>query len=57
MFQGEPFAEEDYVAAIEQVQVAIEKYDPSTSDTNTIIIIRVFSWSRREHADISSFWQ
>lgn len=29
MFQGEPFAEEDYCEAIEQVQSAIEKYNPS----------------------------
>ena len=30
MFQGEPFAEEDYCEAIEQLQAAIAKYDPST---------------------------
>ena len=30
MFQGEPFAEEDFMQAIEEVQVSIEKYDPST---------------------------
>lgn len=29
MFQGEPFAEEDYCQAIEEVQASIEKYDPS----------------------------
>ena len=29
MFQGEPFAEEDYGEAIEQLQTAIAKYDPS----------------------------
>ncbi len=29
MFMGEPFAEEDYYQAIEEVQAAIEKYDPS----------------------------
>lgn len=29
MFQGEPFAEEEYEQAIEQVQSAIEKYDPA----------------------------
>lgn len=29
MFQGEPFAEENFGAAIEEVQKAIEKYDPS----------------------------
>ena len=29
MFQGEPFDEEAYCEAIEQVQSAIEKYDPS----------------------------
>lgn len=29
MFQGEPFAEEDFGTAIEQVQDAIKKYDPS----------------------------
>lgn len=29
MFQGEPFEEEDYCQAIEQVWDAIEKYDPS----------------------------
>lgn len=29
MFQGEPFAEEDYCLAIEEVQTSIEKYDPS----------------------------
>lgn len=29
MFQGEPFEEEDYCQAIEQVWSAIEKYDPS----------------------------
>lgn len=28
MFKGEPFAEEDYAQAINQVQIAIEKYDP-----------------------------
>lgn len=29
MFQGEPFAEEDYCQAIEDVWTAIKKYDPS----------------------------
>ena len=29
MFQGEPFAEEDFMQAIEEVQVAIGRYDPS----------------------------
>ncbi|WP_395547502.1 MULTISPECIES: helix-turn-helix domain-containing protein [unclassified Lacrimispora] len=29
MFQGEPFAEEDYCGAIEQVQCATGKYDPA----------------------------
>ncbi len=29
MFQGEPFAEEDFGAAIEELQAAIKKYDPS----------------------------
>lgn len=29
MFQGEPFAEEDYGEAIEQVWTAIKKYNPS----------------------------
>lgn len=29
MFQGEPFAEEDYCQAIEQIWSAIQKYDPS----------------------------
>lgn len=31
MFQGEPFAEEDYAAAIEQVWAAIDKYNPALS--------------------------
>ncbi|MCQ4637031.1 AraC family transcriptional regulator [Anaerovorax odorimutans] len=31
MFQGEPFSEEDYCQAIEEVQQAIEKYDLSTA--------------------------
>jgi len=31
MFQGEPFAEENYCDAIEQVQMAIDKYDPSVN--------------------------
>ena len=30
MFQGEPFAEEDYCLAIDEVKAAIEKYDPTT---------------------------
>ena len=30
MFQGEPFKEEDYCQAIEAVQLAMERYDPST---------------------------
>lgn len=30
MFQGEPFTEENFGAAIEEVQAAIAKYDPST---------------------------
>lgn len=29
MFKGEPFAEEDYCEAIEEVQASIAKYDPS----------------------------
>lgn len=29
MFQGEPFAEEDYCEAIEQIWTAIKKYDPT----------------------------
>ena len=29
MFKGEPFAEKDYCAAIEEVQTAITKYDPA----------------------------
>lgn len=31
MFKGEPFAEEDYCQAIEEVWAAIEKYDPSVT--------------------------
>ena len=30
MFQGEPFAEEDFCEAIEQVQAAIKKFNPQT---------------------------
>ena len=29
MFQGEPFAEEDYCNAIEEVQAAVKRYDPT----------------------------
>ena len=29
MFQGQPFVDEDYANAIEQVQLAIERYNPS----------------------------
>lgn len=29
MFQGEPFAEEDYRAVIEEIRTSIEKYDPT----------------------------
>lgn len=29
MFQGEPFAEEDYCQAIDELKASIEKYDPS----------------------------
>ena len=29
MFKGEPFAEEDYCEAIEEVQASIAKYDPA----------------------------
>ncbi len=29
MFQGEPFEEEDFSRAIEEVQISIERYDPS----------------------------
>ena len=29
MFQGEPFAEEDYCQAIEAVQTAVRRYDPA----------------------------
>ncbi len=32
MFKGEPFAEEDYSQAIEDIQAAIQKYDPATID-------------------------
>ena len=32
MFKGEPFAEEDYCQAIEEVQAAIKKYDPAAID-------------------------
>ena len=31
MFQGEPFLEENYCQAIEEVQKAIEKYSPDAS--------------------------
>ena len=31
MFQGEPFAEEDYCRAIEEVKEAIRRYDPSVT--------------------------
>ena len=31
MFQGEPFAGEDYCQAIEQVQSAISRYEPSAA--------------------------
>lgn len=39
LFQGEPFAEEDYCQAIEEVQSAVKKFDPSVlglawDDTN-----------------------
>ena len=29
MFQSEPFAEEDYCQAIESLQAAMDRYDPS----------------------------
>ena len=29
MFQGEPFAEEDYCQAIQALQTAMDRYDPS----------------------------
>jgi AraC family transcriptional regulator len=29
MFQGEPFAEEDYCEAIESVQTSMKRYDPA----------------------------
>ena len=32
MFKGEPFAEQDYCQAIEEVQAAIKKYDPAVID-------------------------
>ncbi len=32
MFKGEPFAEEDYCKAIEDVQTAISQYDPAVID-------------------------
>lgn len=32
MFRGEPFAEEDYCQAIEEIQEAIAKYDPQVID-------------------------
>lgn len=32
MFQGEPFEEENYCSAIEEVKAAIEKYDPAVID-------------------------
>lgn len=32
MFKGEPFAEEDYGQAIEDIQAAIQKYDPAIID-------------------------
>ena len=28
MFKGEPFKEEEYCQAIEEIQKAVEKYDP-----------------------------
>lgn len=31
MFQGEPFAEEDYCQAINQVQAAVQKYNPAVT--------------------------
>ncbi len=31
VFQGEPFAEEDYCQAIEEVQEAIKKYQPAVA--------------------------
>lgn len=37
MFQGEPFSEEDYCQAIEEVQAAIQKYDP---------MLTGYSWDR-----------
>ena len=31
MFQGEPFAEEDYCEAIEAVQTAMDRYNPAAA--------------------------
>ena len=53
MFQGEPFAEEDYCQAIEQVQEGIKKYDPSVIGYQWII--RAFSWSLWGPGDTLSF--
>ena len=38
MFRGEPFAEEDYCEAIEQLRAAIDRYDPAPAG---------FSWNRK----------
>jgi len=45
MFQGEPFAEEDYEQAIEEVWEAEKKYNPSVIGYEWTRIILEFSWS------------
>ena len=46
MFQGEPFAEEDFQEAIGEVKDAINKYDPSITNLSGTNLIQEFSWSR-----------
>jgi len=45
MFQGEPFAEEDYEQAIEEVWEAEKKYNHQLLDMSGTRIILEFSWS------------
>ena len=55
MFQGEPFAEEDYCEAIGAVQKAADRYQPSVIGYEWDKDNPKFSLSPAAHADISSF--
>ena len=52
IFQGEPFDDEDYDIAVDNISNAVIKYNPNLMGTVGKRFCQVFKWSHKDIEDI-----